>query len=202
MKRFFCNRIFAVAFMCACAMTLCTQSLYAIEDGDIVTISYKDGETYYYMALNESGYYGIQCTTSRSIECLWKVIDGGQNQYAFQSIANPTKHISGNYTFTTANTGTAFTYDNDKHLSFVRYGYKFYAYISNNYWSGATQINNALALEIEKWEIAGAGGGDPAGQCPEVFDPRRPRPADPPHPGTAGGSGCGKPRRGADSPAV
>ncbi|MBQ2290689.1 MAG: T9SS type A sorting domain-containing protein [Paludibacteraceae bacterium] len=136
-----------------------------IKDGDIVSISYKDGDTYYYMALNESGYYGIKSTTSQSIECLWKVIEGGQNQYAFQSIANPTKHISGNYTFTTANTGTAFTYDNDKHLSFFRYNYTFYAYITNNqYWSGATQINNALALEIEKWEIAGGAGGELTGK--------------------------------------
>jgi hypothetical protein len=51
MKRFFSNRIFAVAIACACALALSTKPMYAIEDGDIVTISQKEGDTYKYMTL-------------------------------------------------------------------------------------------------------------------------------------------------------
>ena len=67
MKRFFSNRILSIVSMCACALALSTKPLYAIQDGDIVTISQKEGDTYNYLTLWTNNlqynfyylYYGI-----------------------------------------------------------------------------------------------------------------------------------------------
>ena len=88
MKRFFSNRILSIVFMCACALALGTKPLYAIQYGDIVTISYiKDGKYLYLGAFQDMwGNYKVRYNEGVVEECLWKVTVTG-NQYSFQNIS-------------------------------------------------------------------------------------------------------------------
>ena len=171
MKRFFCNRIFAVALMCACALALSTKPMYAIQDGDIVSISYKDGDTYNYLTLWTDNldynfayefYGGIGNLTSPTIESLWRVIAVGQNQFAFQSMFDGSIYLRcdakyGGYMGNAAE-GTAFFYNQNKTITYLNAsGYTRYVYLSNGYWSTSDNPTKGKPLEIEKWEIAGAG---------------------------------------------
>ena len=170
MKRFFCNRIFAVAFACACALALSTKPMYAIQDGDIVTISQKEGDTYNYLTLWTNNlpynfyylYYGIGNLTTPTLESLWKVIEEN-GQYAFQNMADDSKYIKGNSTILSATTGTAFMYDSEKLLKYINYGYEYYVYFSGTYWEARNGVTYGKPLEIEKWELEGAGGGEVEG---------------------------------------
>ena len=177
MKRFFSNRILPVVFMCACALALSTKPLYAIQDGDIVTISQKEGDTYNYLTLwtknlTPNFYYefygGIGNLTSPTIESLWRVIAVGQNQFAFQSMFDGSIYLRcdakyGGYMGNAAE-GTAFFYNQNKTITYLKSGYTRYVYLSNGYWSTSDNSTNSQPLEIEKWELEGAGGG-------EVFEP-------------------------------
>ena len=71
MKRFFCNRIFAVAFACACALALSTKPMYAIEDGDIVTIINRNNNKDFYIKASSSfiGYSISYTENSYEINC-------------------------------------------------------------------------------------------------------------------------------------
>ena len=111
MKRFFSNRILSIVFMCACALALSTKPLYAIQDGDIVTISQKEGDTNKYMTLTNN-WPGLTYSTTPNVNCLWKVNKVGDNQFTFQSIADETLYLRGGQTYTGTNSsGTAFFYE-------------------------------------------------------------------------------------------
>ena len=60
-----------------------------IKDGDIVTISQKEGDTYKYMTLTNN-WPGLTHSTTPDVNCLWKVNKVGDNQFTFQSIADET----------------------------------------------------------------------------------------------------------------
>ena len=185
MKRFFCNRIFAVAFACACAVVLGSKPLYAIEDGDIVTISYKDGDTYNYLTHWTDNlpynyiyefYGGIGNLTSPTIESLWRVIVAGENQFAFQNIYDESVYLRGDAKYSgymgVAAEGTAFFYNQNKIITYLNAsGYTRYVYLSNGYWSTTTSSSYGKPLEIEKWELEGTGGGEVEGTfAPESLD--------------------------------
>ena len=173
MKRFFCNRIFAVAFACACALALSTKPMYAIQDGDIVTISYtKDGvEYYFYGTKSWTGALKVDGKTTIDLTCLW-IVSEVAGQYAF---ANLSMQEAGQYAgFSIASGGAlqiaatpkAFTFTGTNSANIMQG-----TLVSNQYFiqeNSTTQAQNgASILTIEKWEIAGAGGGEVEG----TFDP-------------------------------
>ena len=151
-----------------------------IKDGDIVSISYKDGDTYNYLTLWTKNlpynyiyefYGGIGNLTSPTIESLWRVIAVGQNQFAFQNIYDESVYLRGDAKMSgymgNAAEGTAFFYNQNKTITYLNAsGYTRYVYLSNGYWSTSTTSSYGKPLEIEKWEIAGAGGGEVG-----IFDP-------------------------------
>ena len=131
MKRFFCNRIFAVALMCACAMTLCTQSLYAIEDGDIVTIKQITNSTDYYLYAYASMYggYRIGSSTDLNLKCLWiiNIQDNGQLSFSnLALIADKANEIYLNVSTTygtlqMAQNASAFTLDGENSIMLIEF---------------------------------------------------------------------------------
>ena len=144
-----------------------------IKDGDIVSISYKDGDTYNYLTLwtDNLGYNfvyefygGIGNLTSPTIESLWRVIAVGQNQFAFQSMFDGSIYLRcdakyGGYMGKAAE-GTAFFYNQNKTITYLNAsGYTRYVYLSNGYWSTSDNPTKGQPLTIEKWELEGAGGG-------------------------------------------
>lgn len=139
-----------------------------IKEGDIVSISYKNGDTYKYITFDGTA---IIVTENPSIGSLWKVANNQiENQYTFQSISNETTFLRQGYYLTTAATGTVFTYTQEKKMTFIMYGSTYYVYISDNRpgsWAGSTTATNGLSFEIEKWELEGAGGGEV-----ETFEPK------------------------------
>ena len=151
-----------------------------IKDGDIVSISYKDGDTYNYLTLwtkncpYNYGYElfgGIGNLNTPKIESLWRVIAVGQNQFAFQSMFDGSIYLRcdakyGGYMGNAAE-GTAFFYNQNKTITYLNNGYTRYVYLSNGYWSTSDNPTKSQPLTIEKWEIAGAGGGEVEG----IFDP-------------------------------
>ena len=142
-----------------------------IKDGDIVTISQKEGDTYNYLTLWTKNlpynyiyefYGGIGNLTSPTIESLWRVIAVGQNQFAFQSMFDGSIYLRGDAKMSgymgNAAEGTAFFYNQNKTITYLNAsGYTRYVYLSNGYWSTSTTSSYGKPLEIEKWEIAGAG---------------------------------------------
>ena len=177
MKRFFCNRIFAVAFACACALALSTKPLYAIEDGDIVTISQKTNSIDYYLTPLASmwGGYNIRHSTELALNCLWIINIHDNGQFSFSNLAviadNATEvHLNVSATYGSlqmAQNPSAFTLDGTNSTNVIEgtlcYGGS--KYISG--YSTTTTPTSATHLIIEKWEIAGAGGGEVEG----IFDP-------------------------------
>ena len=173
MKRFFCNRIFAVAFACACALALSTKPMYAIQDGDIVTISYTKGgvEYYFYGTKSWTGALKVDGKTTIDLTCLW-IVSEVAGQYAF---ANLSMQEAGQYAgFSIASGGAlqiaatpkAFTFTGTNSANIMQG-----TLVSNQYFiqgNSTTQAQNeASILTIEKWEIAGAGGGKVEG----IFKP-------------------------------
>ena len=173
MKRFFCNRIFAVAFACACALALSTKPLYAIQDGDIVTISQKTNSIDYYLTPLASmwGGYNIRHSTELALNCLWIINIHDNGQFSFSNLAviadNATEvHLNVSATYGSlqmAQNPSAFTLDGTNSTNVIEgtlcYGGS--KYISG--YSTTTTPTSATHLIIEKWEIAGAGGGEVEG---------------------------------------
>ena len=156
-----------------------------IKDGDIVSISYKDGDTYNYLTLWTKNlpynftyefYGGIGNLTSPTIESLWRVIVAGENQFAFQNIYDESVYLRGDAKNSgymgNAAEGTAFFYNQNKIITYLNSGYTKYVYLSNNgYWSTSTTSSYGKPLEIEKWELEGAGGGEVEGTfTPQTLD--------------------------------
>ena len=135
-----------------------------IKDGDIVSISQKEGDTYKYMTLTNN-WPGLTYSTTPNVNCLWKANKVGDNQFTFQSIADKTLYLRGGQTYTGTNSsGTAFFYEENM-LFFKRYGTTdTYVYLSNGYWYETSSKSNAKPVEIEKWELEGAGGGKVEGK--------------------------------------
>ena len=135
-----------------------------IKDGDIVTISQKEGDTYKYMTLTNN-WPGLTHSTTPNVNCLWKVNKVGDNQFTFQSIADKTLYLRGGQTYTGTNSsGTAFFYEENM-LFFKRYGTTdTYVYLSNGYWYETSSKSNAKPVEIEKWELESAGGEEVEGK--------------------------------------
>lgn len=131
-----------------------------IKDGDIVTISQKEGDTYKYMTLTNN-WPGLTHSTTPNVNCLWKVNKVGDNQFTFQSIADETLYLRGGQTYTGTNSsGTAFFYEENM-LFFKRNGTTdIYVFLSSNYWYETSSKSYAKPVEIEKWELEGAGGGE------------------------------------------
>ena len=170
MKRFFCNRIFAVAFACACALALSTKPLYAIQDGDIVTISYTKGgvEYYFYGTKSWTGALKVDGKTTIDLTCLW-IVSEVAGQYAF---ANLSMQEAGQYAgFSIASGGAlqiaatpkAFTFTGTNSANIMQG-----TLVSNQYFiqeNSTTQAQNeASILTIEKWELAGGAGGEVTGK--------------------------------------
>ena len=156
-----------------------------IKDGDIVSISYKNGDTYNYLTLWTNNlpynyiyefYGGIGNLTSPTIESLWRVIVAGENQFAFQNIYDESVYLRGDAKYSgymgVAAEGTAFFYNQNKIITYLNAsGYTRYVYLSNGYWSTTTSSSYGKPLEIEKWELEGAGGGEVEGTfAPESLD--------------------------------
>ena len=151
-----------------------------IEDGDIVSISYKNGDTYNYLTLwtdkLPENYvylyiYGIGNLTTPTLESLWRVHEVGNGQIYFQSVADGSKYLKGAPSLTPAATGTAFSYGADNKLSYINNNYPFYVYFGGTYWSASSTPSYGKPLEIEKWELEGAGGGEVEGTfTPQTLD--------------------------------
>ena len=139
-----------------------------IKDGDIVTISQKEGDTYKYMTLTNN-WPGLTYSTTPNVNCLWKVNKVGDNQFTFQSIADETLYLRGGQTYTGTNSsGTAFFYEENM-LFFKRNGTTdIYVFLSGSYWYETSSKSYAKPLEIEKWELEGTGGGEVEG----IFTPQ------------------------------
>lgn len=181
MKRFFCNRIFAVAFICACAVVLGSKPLYAIQDGDIVTIINRNNKDFYIKA--SSSFIGYSISYSENvyeINCLWivKKHDGGQ--YYFESLVYNGYYIKAsdknNQKIELSQTGSLFSFEGNNTPNIAN-GTLTYAGKSNTYnivfdggWRTYKDASNA-ELTIEKWEIAGTGGGEIEGTfTPQTLD--------------------------------
>ena len=169
MKKSRIIRILLVVLSMVCG---CMSASAQIKDGDIVSISYKNGDTYNYLTLwtDKLPYdyvylyiYGIGNLTTPTLESLWKVHEVGNGQIYFQSVADESKYLKGAPSLTPAATGTAFSYGADNKLSYINNNYPFYVYFGGTYWSASSTTSYGKPLEIEKWEIAGAGGGEVEG---------------------------------------
>lgn len=100
------KRLLYIMFACACALFAFVSNAEAQTDGDIVTISYKSGNTTNYLAVNDAG-TAIQNRTTVNEYCYWRVTVSGNNTYTFQSIisglylyAERTGSSWNNYTYT------------------------------------------------------------------------------------------------------
>lgn len=142
-----------------------------IKEGDIVSISYKDGDTYKYITFDGTA---IKVTENPSIGSLWKVANNQiENQYTFQSISNETKFLYRGYYLTTGATGTVFTYTQEKKMTYNMYGDTYYVYISNNMpnsWAGSINATKGFSFEIEKWTRNVVSGGL-SGEFTSIGDP-------------------------------
>lgn len=142
-----------------------------IKEGDIVSISYKNGDTYKYITFDGTA---IKVTENPSIGSLWKVANNQiENQYTFQSISNETKFLRQGYYLTTGATGTVFTYTQEKKMTFKMYSSTYYVYISDympDSWAGTQYATNGLSLEIEKWTRKVVPGGL-SGEFTSIGDP-------------------------------
>ena len=131
-----------------------------INDGDIVSISYKDGDTYKYMTLTNN-WPGLTYSTTPNVNCLWKANKVGDNQFAFQSIADESLYLrggqAGNYTGTNSS-GTAFFHEEDM-LYYIKYRNNIYVYLDGNYWYESSTKSYAKPVEIEKWTRKVVPGG-------------------------------------------
>ena len=182
MKRFFCNRIFAVAFACACVLAISTKPMYAIQDGDVVTIINRNNNKDFYIKASSSfiGYSISYTENVYEINCLWivKKHDGGQ--YYFESLVHNGYYIKAsdndNQKIELTQTGSLFSFEGNNTPNIAN-GTLTYAGKSNTYnivfdggWRTYKDASNA-ELTIEKWEIAGAGGGEIEGTfSPQTLD--------------------------------
>ena len=173
MKRFFCNRIFAVAFICACALALNTKPLYAIQDGDIVTISYTKGgvEYYFYGTKSWTGALKVDGKTTIDLTCLW-IVSEVAGQYAFANLSMQEAKQSAGFSIASggalqiAATPNAFTFTGTNSTNIMQGTLVSKQYFIQN--NSTTQAQNeASILTIEKWELKGAGGGEVEG----TFEP-------------------------------
>ena len=86
------KRLLYIMFACACAMFAFVSNAEAQTTGDIVTISYKSGNTTNYLAVNDAG-TAIQNRTAPNEYCYWRVTVSG-NTYTFESVTADNKFLN------------------------------------------------------------------------------------------------------------
>ena len=138
------KRLLHIMFACACALFAFVSNAEAQTDGDIVTISYKSGNTTNYLAVNDAG-TAIQNRTTENEYCYWRVTVSGTT-YTFQSI------ISGKYLTINRNSlsleeeSQDITKNGDNKL-YVSSGWWSSYYIRyNNGWKSTSNESNGSAL--------------------------------------------------------
>ena len=142
------KRIFHIALLCACALLGFVSNAEAQTTGNIVTISFKSGNTTNYLAVDEAG-TAIQNSKKLSENCYWRVTVSGST-YTFQSI------ISGLYLYA-ERTGSKnnYTYTlklEDEPANFTKSSSKYTANycaisFSDNSWKGASS-NSGTKLTL------------------------------------------------------
>ena len=65
----------------------------SIKDGDVITISYKNGNTYNYLAANANGNAIVNKTTEDAY-CLWTVAVSASGQYSFTNVGDSKKVLA------------------------------------------------------------------------------------------------------------
>lgn len=122
------KRFFQIAFFCACALIGFVSNAEAQTDGDIVTISYKSGNTTNYLAVNDDG-NDIQNRTTVNEYCYWRVTVSGST-YTFQSIISGRYlKINNNYSLSLEEESQDITKNGNNNL---------YASISSGWWGSST----------------------------------------------------------------
>lgn len=147
-----------------------------IKDGDIVSIKQITNSTDYYLYAYTSMYggYRIGHSTKLNLNCLWIINIHDNGQFSFSNLAviadNATEvhlNVSAYGSLQMAQNPSAFTLDGTNSTNVIEgtlcYGGS--KYISG--YSTTTTPTSATHLIIEKWEIAGAGGGEVEG----IFEP-------------------------------
>lgn len=86
------KRLLYIMFACACALFAFVSNAEAQTTGDIVTISYKSGNTINYLAVNDAG-TAIQNRTTMNEYCYWRVTVSG-NTYTFESVTADNKFLN------------------------------------------------------------------------------------------------------------
>ena len=153
-----------------------TPQIYAeIVSNDIVSIKYIEGTTSYYLAANEDA---LVIKNIPDEGCLWKIeiIDNGQ--YAFQNIKTNRYLRFDNFKIILSDSYSYFTAEinSESANSIEGRWYYYYNYYNNYYtyyircntntkkWETASYKGNyGTLLNIEKWELEGAGGGEVEG---------------------------------------
>lgn len=146
------KRLLHIMFACACALFAFVSNAEAQATGDIVTISYKSGNTTNYLAVTDAG-TSIQNRTTESEYCYWRVTVSGST-YTFQSI------ISGLY-LTITDEGLSLEEEskditkngnNKLYVSIPSWwgGNTSYYIRYNNGWTTTTNSNRATTLTITK----------------------------------------------------
>lgn len=146
------KRLLYIMFACACALFAFVSNAEAQTTGDIVTISYKSGNTTNYLAVTDAG-TSIQNRTTESEYCYWRVTVSGST-YTFQSI------ISGLY-LTITDEGLSLEEEsqditkngnNKLYVSIPSWwgGNTSYYIRYNNGWTTTTNSNRATTLTITK----------------------------------------------------
>ncbi len=79
------KRLLYIMFACACALFAFVSNAEAQTTGDIVTISYKSGNTTNYLAVNDAG-TAIQNRTTVNEYCYWQLTIDNRGRYQFKSI--------------------------------------------------------------------------------------------------------------------
>ncbi len=124
------KRLLYIMFACACALFAFVSNAEAQANGDVVTISYKSGNTTNYLAVNDEG-TAIQNRTTENEYCYWRVTVSGST-YTFQSI------ISGKYL--TINNSSLSLNTTDQKIS--RYENYVYVYVSSESRTYYIRYNN------------------------------------------------------------
>ena len=173
------KRLFLLVYICILAFVAQAQTKYELRDNDIVTISYENGGTRTYLAVNDRG--AIAAYTAANDNCLWQIVRcsygkhdwGDQNVYYFQHYktkqylhVNATKDNRGRYDvrFVLGNNASEIHQNNPNNVNSNDQGKyehgRFHYYfdntdfiiqLENGNWV-LKQGNNAPTLQVEKWE--------------------------------------------------
>ena len=162
--------LFLICIISSFAYPTYAQTKYKLQDNDIVTISYVNGNTRNYLTVNENN--GLVVHNEPDDNSLWVIHScsyaSNKNQYTFKHYKTERYlHIEGKkqgnrYTITASldanptilyqdqpNVGTNYVYEQGK-LYFAYDNKKFVLSVSNNAWT--FQQNANQELQVEKWE--------------------------------------------------